>query len=205
MSFLLTGRLSCCGANLIFAASFTLRGHEAISYHFLGFCFFKYKIWSLVRCSLSIFFASAAGRRRRSNDTFYWNSKESFRVQKWQDLYTKCFKQINYFLCCLSVQCLLLNFFAADCRKWLPSKNIFNFYSSPVYLLSKPIFRNSYGLDWVNLSDPAFAKLTRQEGQTRRKNIGIFLQDITTGQLRYGEKTKHKNWLLSRLRAAKWV
>ena len=37
-------------------------------------------------------------------------------------------------LCCLSVQCLLLNFVSADYRKWLPSKKLFNFYLFPVSL-----------------------------------------------------------------------
>ena len=37
--------------------------------------------------------------------------------------------QINeLFLCCLPLQCLLLNFVSIDYRKWLSSKKLFNFY-----------------------------------------------------------------------------
>ena len=38
--------------------------------HFLGFWCFKCRVWSLVRCSLSIFFNSAGGRPRCSNYEF---------------------------------------------------------------------------------------------------------------------------------------
>ena len=38
--------------------------------NFVGFCSFNCRIWSLVRCSLSIFFGPAGGRARRSNDEF---------------------------------------------------------------------------------------------------------------------------------------
>ena len=39
-------------------------------HYFLRFCFFKCRIWSLVRCSLRIFFGFAGGRPRRSNYEF---------------------------------------------------------------------------------------------------------------------------------------
>ena len=40
-----------------------------------------------------------------------------------------CMLQINeLFLCCLPLQCLLLNFVSIDYRKWLSPKKLFNFY-----------------------------------------------------------------------------
>ena len=62
----------------------------------------------LVRYSMNIFLGFAGGRPRLSNDEFV------LRVRDCQDLYA-C-------MSCLSVQCLVLNFVSADCRKWLHQK-----------------------------------------------------------------------------------
>ena len=62
----------------------------------------------LVRCSLNIFLGSAGGRPRPSNKEFV------LRVQDCQDL-CAC---MSY----MSVQCLVLNFVLANCRKWLHQK-----------------------------------------------------------------------------------
>ena len=70
--------------------------------NFVGFCSFNCRIWSLVRCSLSIFFVSAGGRARRSNDEFVlplerirFTLLECGNVKT--ALYAECFKYMNYF------------------------------------------------------------------------------------------------------------
>ena len=57
---------------------------------------------------MNIFFGFEGGRPRLSNDEFV------LRVRDCQDLYA-C-------MSCMSMQCLVLNFVSADCRKWLHQK-----------------------------------------------------------------------------------
>ena len=69
--FFPAGRL-CCAANLILplVSRWEVKKLTYFPQNFLGFCCFKCQVWSLVRCSLSIFFGTAGGGPRRSNDGF---------------------------------------------------------------------------------------------------------------------------------------
>ena len=86
--------------------------------------------------------------------------------------------QINeLFLCCLSVQCLLLNFVSADYRKWLPWNSIYFQYLSAKLILF-----------WV-WPQP----ITRHETDIQ-KWLRPWLLTIATGAKKWNEKdTSSKN------------
>ena len=69
--FFLAGRL-CYAANLILplVSRWEVTRLTYFLQNFLGFCCFKCRVWSLVRCSLGVFFGSAGGRPRCSNVEF---------------------------------------------------------------------------------------------------------------------------------------
>ena len=69
--FFLEGIL-CFAANLILplVSRWEVTKLTFFLQNFLGFCCFECRVWPLVRCSLTIFFGSAGGRPRRSNDGF---------------------------------------------------------------------------------------------------------------------------------------
>ena len=87
--------------------------------------------------SKSMFFSSAGRGRRRENVQMMKNELErihfTLHLREWQDIWVVSFWmfQINkvfFYAYNLSAHCLLLNFVSADCRKWLPSKHLSNFY-----------------------------------------------------------------------------
>ena len=134
--FFLAGRL-CYAANLILplVSRWEVTRLTYFLQNFLGFCCFKRRIWSLVRCSLGFSLAPRVEDHDAQMINLYWKESASlFQSAGMSSLVWWMFEINELFLCCLSAQCLVLNFVSADYRKWLPSKKLFNFYLFPVSL-----------------------------------------------------------------------
>ena len=122
--FFLAGRL-CFAANLILplVSRWEVKKLTYFPQNFLGFCCFKLQVWSLVRCSLSIFFGTAGGGPRRSNDGFVLE-RIRFTLSECENV-NFCKRNVlnKWIIFMLSFRAVLvLNFVLANYRKWLPLK-----------------------------------------------------------------------------------
>ena len=132
------------GANLIFVASFTLKVHEADLFCIIswGFCFLQ----RFDLCGDAVKACSLAPLVEDLDlQTFKWW------ICAGKNALHSSLAGMTRVVCCLSAQCLLLNFVSADCRKWLSSNKLFNFtYLLPHYHIAKYEVMGKVGDWWGN-------------------------------------------------------
>ena len=168
--FFLEGIL-CFAANLILplVSRWEVTKLTFFLQNFLGFCCFECRVWPLVRCSLTIFFGSAGGRPRRSNDGFVlerirFTLSECGNVKSCKlNVSNKWIIFYPVFPCSVSIEfCFgqLPQMAAIKKKKTVQLRPISSISRSSLFCFGfdlnqskgmKPISKNGYGPDWLIL------------------------------------------------------